>query len=105
MLHFRCYCQVQGVSLTGFFREVGGRLAHVQLAGDHVGDEAGAVLAEELGLAAGAGDGGVDGGGGLVEVLDDGGLFGKRWEGDLLGADSLNIDFLVTRGFRVGTGE
>ena len=89
---FGRYCQVLGVSLTGSLREVGGRFAHVELAGDHVGDEARAVLAEELDLAAGAGDGGVDVGGGLVEVLDDGGLFGEWWEGDLLGAYSLNIE-------------
>ena len=57
LLHLCGYCQVQGVSLTGLVREGGGGLAHVELAGDHVGDEARAVLAEELDLTAGAGDG------------------------------------------------
>ena len=66
--------------MTGFFRQIGGRLAHVELAGDHVGDEARAVLAEELDLATGTAHCGVDVGSGLVEVIDDGGLFGEWWE-------------------------
>ena len=69
---FGRYCQVRWVSLTGSLRQAGGRIAHVQLAGHHVGDEARAVLAEELDLAAGAGDGGVDAGGGL-------GRGARRW--------------------------
>ena len=36
------------------------RLAHIELAGHHVGDEAGAVFAEEFDLAFEAGDGGVE---------------------------------------------
>ena len=63
-----------GVSLTGLVREVGGRLADVELAGDDVGDEARAVLAEELDLAAGAGDGGVEVAVVLSNVLHDLGL-------------------------------
>ena len=91
---FGRYCQVLGVSLTGSLRQAGGRLAHVELAGHHVGDEARAVLAEELDLAAGAVDGGVDAGGGLVEVLDDGGLF-------VLGVDQANCDVFACQSYPV----
>ena len=77
---FGRYCQVLGVSLTGSLRQAGGRLAHVELAGDHVGDEARAVLAEELDLAAGAGDGGVDAGGGSMSPeLDENTLLFFLW--------------------------
>ena len=63
-------------------RQIRCRLAHVQLPGHHVGDEARAVLAAEVGLPAGAADGGVDAGGGLVKVFDDGALFGEGREED-----------------------
>lgn len=58
---------------------LGGR-ADVEFAGDDVGEEAGAVFAHEVGLTAGGVDGGVDSGGGFVEVGGDGALFGEGWE-------------------------
>ena len=42
------------VLVVGLVRQLRRRLAHVQLARHHVGDEPGAVLLEQLDLAAGA---------------------------------------------------
>ena len=67
-----------GFGLEGIYLgESGCCLADVEFAGHHIGDEAGAVFAQEVDLALGVGDGVVYVGGGLVEEAGDGGLFGE----------------------------
>ena len=53
------------------------RRTHIHLAGDHVGDQARAVFAQQFDLPPGAGHGGVNGGGLFVEIRGDGGLLGE----------------------------
>ena len=62
---------VYRVPVIGFIGQVHRCLAHVQLAGHHVGDQAGAVFLDQVDLALGAVDGGVNVGRGFVEALDD----------------------------------
>ena len=69
-----------GPSSSDFIGQLRRRLAHVQLACHYVGDEAGAVLLDQLDLTASAGDGGVDVRSGLVEVFDDGAC---SWRGGI----------------------
>ena len=66
------------ISAIRILQQTAIRLAHVQLARHHVGDEPSAILLHQLDLPARAGDRGIDVGGGLVKVFDDGGLFGKE---------------------------
>ena len=72
-----------GSSSSALVRQLRRRLAHVQLARHHVGNQARAVLLHQLDLAAGAGDGVVDGGCGLVKVFDDGALLGEEGGGEV----------------------
>ena len=69
------------VLVVGLVRQPRRRLAHVQLAGHHVGDEPGAVLLEQFDLASGAERWRrtMIGSGLPPAMLDDSGLFGEGW--------------------------
>ena len=54
-----------------------GRLAHIHLARDHIGDQADAILGQQFDLPTGAGHRGVNRGGLFVQIRDDGGLLGE----------------------------
>lgn len=56
---------------------------HIQLARDHVGNQASPVFPHEFDLTAGV----VDGGGDFVEMSGDDGLFWKGWDGQSRGFD------------------
>lgn len=64
------------ISFVRFAGELRRRLAHIQLAGHHAGYEPRAVLFHKLDLSVGAVYGGIDVCDGLVQMLDDGDLFG-----------------------------
>ena len=68
--------RVNIIGRLGLIRQPRRRLAHIELAGDHVGDQAGAVLAEERDFAPRAFDGSDDTRGGVVDEPHDRGLFG-----------------------------
>ena len=59
-------------------------LAHVEFAGDYVGDQAGAVFPQEFDLAVGAEDGRVDDRSGFVQMFDDCDLFGAGRQTDFV---------------------
>jgi len=69
--------------LRRLLRQLRCDLAHIHLAGHHIGDEPLAVLTQQFDFPASGGDGGVKLGRLGVEVLDDGGLFGEGRKRDI----------------------
>ena len=77
--------------------------ARVHLAGDHVRYQTGSVLPHQLYLAVGAGDGGVNAGGGLVQVFYYGGLLGEGRDGNSYVAHRLLGKFISSgTGYMIG---
>ena len=84
LVWFRPLFQVVGSVECGLFpRPRNLNITHVEPAAHDVADQAGAIFAQQLDLAAGAVNRGVNVGGGLVEIADDGGLLGEGGEGNV----------------------
>jgi hypothetical protein len=84
-----CFVRVDGrgvveqIGLAGFVRQSRSRLAHVELAGDHVGNQAGGIFSDESLLPPTCVDGCAKGLQFIVQVTGDLVLFVTRWYQDL----------------------
>lgn len=77
----------QDCRFVGFIGRVGRRFAHVDLACDNIGGQANSILVQQLDLAAGASNSGVNGGNGFVEMGSDGGLLGEGRDTHMKGTE------------------
>ncbi|MCS1407245.1 MAG: hypothetical protein M2R45_00402 [Verrucomicrobia subdivision 3 bacterium] len=88
----RCAARFQQFLVGTLVGQLSRCFAHIKLAGHGIGDETGAVFAEQFDLATAAGDTTIYAGGGLIEEAGDGGLFGEGWHSQAHALELSGVD-------------